>query len=181
MLSVNHKAFDSVKKVCFGLIESGNSATAAGGLRRGFRRARRTSSVVALMLLALTLLGAPALATELVYQPVNPHFGGNPLNGVFLLNEAQVQNGFKDPDRRRFDDDPAAEFTRVLQSRLLSALANQVVEALFGENPQDSGQIVFGSQTLTFNRGVEMITIEIVDTATGAVTLIEVPTLQIES
>jgi curli production assembly/transport component CsgF len=34
---------------------------------------------------------APAFASELVYHPVSPTFGGNPLNGSFLLSTAQAQ------------------------------------------------------------------------------------------
>ncbi len=37
-------------------------------------------------------------ATELVYTPVNPAFGGNLLNGTWLLNNAQAQNDYDDPD-----------------------------------------------------------------------------------
>jgi curli production assembly/transport component CsgF len=48
---------------------------------------------------ALTLgiaLAASASATEQVYHPVSPTFGGNPLNGSFLLSTAQAQgNGVK--------------------------------------------------------------------------------------
>jgi len=33
----------------------------------------------------------PALATEQVYHPVSPTFGGNPNNGTFLLSTAQAQ------------------------------------------------------------------------------------------
>src|SRR5450830_1880011 len=37
-----------------------------------------------------------ASATEQVYHPVSPTFGGNPLNGNFLLSTAQAQgNGVK--------------------------------------------------------------------------------------
>lgn len=36
-------------------------------------------------------LSASAFATEQVYHPVNPVFGGNPLNGNFLLSQAQAQ------------------------------------------------------------------------------------------
>jgi curli production assembly/transport component CsgF len=38
-------------------------------------------------------LGAslPASAGSLVYHPVNPAFGGNPLNGTPLLSQAQAQ------------------------------------------------------------------------------------------
>jgi curli production assembly/transport component CsgF len=34
---------------------------------------------------------APASASEMVYHPVNPTFGGNPLNGSTLLSTAQAQ------------------------------------------------------------------------------------------
>lgn len=34
---------------------------------------------------------ASAMAGQLVYQPTNPTFGGNPLNGSFLLSTAQTQ------------------------------------------------------------------------------------------
>lgn len=34
---------------------------------------------------------APAFASELVYHPISPSFGGNPLNGSFLLSTAQAQ------------------------------------------------------------------------------------------
>ena len=39
------------------------------------------------------LLGGviPTLATEQVYRPVSPTFGGNALNGTFLLSTAQAQ------------------------------------------------------------------------------------------
>jgi len=33
----------------------------------------------------------PALATEQVYHPISPTFGGNPNNGAFLLSTAQAQ------------------------------------------------------------------------------------------
>lgn len=39
----------------------------------------------------VTLTTAPAMAGQLVYQPTNPTFGGNPLNGSFLLSTAQTQ------------------------------------------------------------------------------------------
>jgi curli production assembly/transport component CsgF len=42
---------------------------------------------------ALLAFIAPASwAGNMVFQFVNPNFGGNPNNGAFLLNEAQAQN-----------------------------------------------------------------------------------------
>lgn len=42
-------------------------------------------------LVAGIVLAAPGHATEQVYRPVSPTFGGNPLNGSFLLSTAQAQ------------------------------------------------------------------------------------------
>jgi curli production assembly/transport component CsgF len=45
---------------------------------------------------SLVALEGAANATQLVYTPINPTFGGNPLNGTFLLGVAQSQGfGFK--------------------------------------------------------------------------------------
>jgi curli production assembly/transport component CsgF len=51
----------------------------------------------------VVIASPPALASELIYHPVNPTFGGNPLNGSFLLSQAQAQgegvkSGSQGPD-----------------------------------------------------------------------------------
>ena len=43
-------------------------------------------------LCALCLLAGHAAATDLVYQPVNPNFGGYPANGANLLAGANATN-----------------------------------------------------------------------------------------
>lgn len=77
----------------------------------------------------LCLLGS-AQATELVYTPVNPSFGGNPLNGTWLLNNAQAQNDHDDPDARSgsaFAGTTALQrFSSQLESRLLSQLLTNI-------------------------------------------------------
>jgi curli production assembly/transport component CsgF len=46
---------------------------------------------LALAAATLFALGGSSFAGQLVYQPTNPTFGGNPLNGSFLLSTAQTQ------------------------------------------------------------------------------------------
>lgn len=47
-------------------------------------------------LIGCAAFSASASATEQVYHPVSPTFGGNPLNGNFLMSTAQAQgNGVK--------------------------------------------------------------------------------------
>lgn len=130
---------------------------------------------------------APTLAQDMVYTPVNPSFGGNPLNSSHLLGLANAQRtatasdadrgsggGGTDPGTTPGNTD-ADLFVRQLQGRLLSALASQVTEAIFGTDPQESGTVQFGDTTVTFERSIDSIRLIITD-PTG-VTEIVVPQL----
>ncbi|WP_299942012.1 curli assembly protein CsgF [uncultured Microbulbifer sp.] len=76
-----------------------------------------------------SVLPCSGSATELIYTPVNPSFGGNPLNGNYLLNNASAQNSKRDP---KADNSPFSgissldRFTDTLESRLLSQLLTDV-------------------------------------------------------
>jgi curli production assembly/transport component CsgF len=63
---------------------------------------KRNWTIAAILAIGV-IASAPAFASELVYHPVNPTFGGNPLNGSFLLSTAQAQgqgskSGAQSPD-----------------------------------------------------------------------------------
>ena len=138
----------------------------------------RVSRIVSLGLVmgatALTV-GSPAMAQDITYQPIDPSFGGNPFNSAHLLGIANAQNDYKDP-KATTSNSQADIFARQLQSRLLSALSSQIVDAIFGDNPQQSGTITFGGQTIRFDRGLTEVTLTITDDTTGEVTTIVVPT-----
>lgn len=87
---------------------------------------------------AVSFLIAPAIhATELIYTPVNPAFGGSPLNSATLLNAANAQNKHKDPEeaasRASSQRTPLEQFNETLQrsilSRVASAASGQVLDA----------------------------------------------------
>ncbi len=120
-------------------------------------------------------LSSSALAQDLDYEPISPTFGGNPFNSAHILSLANAQNKFKDPDAAS-NRSQADLFARQLQSRLLSALSSQIVDAIFGENPQERGTIRFGGQTISFVRGLSDVTLTITNDETGEVTTIVVPT-----
>lgn len=127
------------------------------------------------LIVGIALSATPAFAQDLVYEPINPSFGGNPFNSAHLLGIANAQNDFKDP-KSQSSSSQADIFARQLQSRLLSALSSQIVDAIFGENPQQQGTISFGGQTIDFFRDLESVTLNITNNETGEVTEIVIPT-----
>jgi curli production assembly/transport component CsgF len=130
-------------------------------------------SKLALMGFALAA-AAPVAAQDLVHTPISPTFGGNPFNSQHVLGVANANNDFRDP-RAASSNSQADIFARQLQSRLLSALSSQIVDAIFGENPQESGTISFGGQTIEFFRSLEEVTLIIKNDTTGEETRIVVP------
>ena len=128
------------------------------------------------VLLVLWWMSAAAQAQDLVYEPINPSFGGNPFNSSHLLAVANAQNDYDPPSSGSAGLSDIDRFIRSLQGRLLSSLATEVVDAIFGENAQDSGTLVFGDQTIEFVRTLEGIQLTITE-ADGAQTVITVPTL----
>lgn len=131
------------------------------------------SGVAAFALAAL--IASSASAQDLTYEPVNPSFGGNPFNSSHLLGIANAQNDYRDP-RSTSNSSQSDIFARQLQSRLLSALSSQIVDAIFGENPQERGTITFGGQTINFVRGLDAVTLTITNNETNEVTEIVIPT-----
>ena len=72
-----------------------------------------------------------ALADELVYQPVNPAFGGSPLNGDWLLRNAQAQDTFEDPNAKSADLARQSELDRfndTLERIALSRIASAALD-----------------------------------------------------
>jgi curli production assembly/transport component CsgF len=105
--------------------------------------------------LCLLGLGSCSLvhATELVYTPINPSFGGNPLNGTWLLNNAQAQNDYDDPDLKKR--------TSVAGTSALERFTNTgslTTDAFIVNVVDDSGQL----------------TIVVTDRATGEISEIQV-------
>lgn len=133
-------------------------------------------------LLSLALITAPlwminpADAGGLRFQFVNPSFGGDPLNSSHLLGLADRENRFDGSAAGPNFLDPAEQFVRQLQSRLLSGVANQVANAIFGEDRQDSGFIKYGDQEISWSGATtDSITLVILNAATGASTEIVIP------
>jgi curli production assembly/transport component CsgF len=94
----------------------------------------------ALMLASVTL-AAQAAATELVYFPLNPSFGGSPLNGQVLLNSALATNRHTDPDigQDTFGIEqktPLQTFNETLERSILNRLTVAASSKIIGTNGQ---------------------------------------------
>ncbi len=140
---------------------------------------RRLLSVSMLLGMIAKMTVMSAAASDLTYTPVNPSFGGNAFNSAHLLGIAGAQKPEK-PRVERPGTTPSEIFLRQLQSRLLSSLAGQVTDSIFGEDPQDQGTISFGNQIVNFERGLDAVLLTVVDLSAGTTTEIEIPLLQIQ-
>jgi curli production assembly/transport component CsgF len=143
-------------------------------LRSLVRRGGIVSILKASLAAAVFVAAAPVAAQDVVYRPISPTFGGNPFNSQHVLGVANANNNTRDP-RATTSNSQADIFARQLQSRLLSALSSQIVDAIFGDNPQESGTISFGGQTIEFFRSLDEVTLIIRNDETGEETRIVVP------
>lgn len=111
-------------------------------------------------------LSAGLQATELVYSPVNPSFGGNPLNGSWLLSNAQAQDDEEDPDARSRSSYTAPtaleRFSNQLESRLLSDFLSDV-------SAGNDGSLTTDDFIVNVVNDSGVLTIHITDRLTGEI------------
>jgi curli production assembly/transport component CsgF len=103
----------------------------------------------------ITLTATDAVwAGSIIYTPTNPSFGGNPLNGSWLLQQGQAQNDYAQKQQQQQTTGasltPGQVFAQQLKSQLYSSLANKITEAIFGANAQTSGTFSFEGTTITY-------------------------------
>jgi curli production assembly/transport component CsgF len=127
----------------------------------------------------LALLSSGACATELVYTPVNPSFGGYPANGPGLLATAAATNKHIDKGlggKSPFDQTPLEQFNQTLERTVLSQLAAAATSKLMGQD----GKLVPGTfSTANFiitviDLGGGVLRVTTTEKETGATTSFEV-------
>ena len=112
-------------------------------------------------------------ASELIYVPVNPSFGGSPNNGSYLLGLANAQRQF---ERERDEETPLEQFNERLERSLLSRITSAVTRDIVDIN----GNITPGSfETTDFfievvDDGTGLLTITTTDKTTGEQSIIQV-------
>lgn len=121
-------------------------------------------------------------ASELVYYPLNPSFGGNPMNGSVLLNSALATNKHTDPsidDRSPLESQqtPLQAFQESLERAVLSRLTSAATSNLFDPvtGKLVPGTVETGSFIITItDTGNGMLAINTLDKSTGSSTTFEV-------
>ena len=126
-------------------------------------------------------LASQAAATELVYYPFNPSFGGNPLNGQVLLNSALATNRHTDPDIGADqygieEKSPLALFNETLERSILSRLASAASSQIVGPDGKFiPGTLDTGSFTINIaDLGNGFLSITTIDKLTGGTTTFQV-------
>jgi curli production assembly/transport component CsgF len=131
-----------------------------------------------LLFSAAALLAATAQAGELIYYPTHPAFGGSPANGGVLLNEANAQNTFKDPDSPRppAQKSELEKFNEKLQSAVLNRIAGALTQGIVSDDGSlEPGIVETADFTISIvDNGDGLLVITTTDKNSGATSTFEV-------
>ena len=138
------------------------------------------------MAIALTSLTQTSQA-ELSFGFKSPAFSGVGYSSHVqtIENTERVRRDAIDAKRLQDAKDAAAaagntnlaKFLNNFESRVYAQLSSQLVNNLFGENPQNSGTVVIQGNTITYNKTGDEINLTVV-AANGSVTQIIIPIAQ---
>ena len=132
----------------------------------------RTTDTVCAVSLALLLSAASVCATELVYVPLNPSFGGSPLYGNTFLNSAQATSKHKEEDpfsTSLLNQTPLQQFNETLERSVLSQLASSATSRILTNGQLSPGAIETGNFRINvIDAGNGMLTVTTTDKVTGA-------------
>jgi len=134
-------------------------------------------------ILALLLITSNAYA-ELIFQFKSPSF-----NGIGYSSHVQTIENTENSRKEAIEaaqlqaaKDAAAaakntnlqKFLNNFESRVYAQLSTQLVNNLFGENPQNSGTVTIEGNTIQYTKTADMISMT-VTAADGTITQVEIP------
>lgn len=127
----------------------------------------------------LALLTGGACATELVYVPVNPSFGGYPANGPGLLASASATNKHTAGSlggSSLLNQTPLQQFNATLERTVMSQLASAATSKLMGADGKlTPGTFSTANFTITVtDLGGGVLRVTTTEKSTGATTTFEV-------
>ncbi|RLV60560.1 curli production assembly protein CsgF [Parashewanella curva] len=114
----------------------------------------------------IALITTPGLsASELVYEPINPTFGGNPLNGSYFFTKAKAQNNHSENDARDF----VTRFKQSLERNIMSKITRDFANKELKEGTFDAGDYTITVADLGGGR----FQVTILNELTGETTVID--------
>lgn len=118
-------------------------------------------------------------AQDLVYQPINPAFGGETFNYQWMLSSANSQNDFNDSSALgRFgagQQSAVDSFGANLNNQVINQLTNSLFGNAFGEGGLAPGNYTFGGLNVDIVPTNAGLSITIIDTNTGEASNIIIP------
>src|SRR5690606_26222472 len=122
-----------------------------------------------LTLLIMLFAGALCSAQQLVYTPVNPNFGGNPLNYTGLLAQANAQNKFDDSKNSK-NNSLLDSFSDTVKRQILSRLSRDLFDDNENLGKLEEGTFEIGDLIISIDETRTGTVIRIIDNQTGEVT-----------
>ena len=144
----------------------------------------KTILIFIIVISVLFFFPAFLLGDEMVFKFKSPSFSGLNTSQHYLTIENQQfsrkqaieddKQALLDEAERDASNSTLARFIRNLESRVYAKLSSQLVESLFGENPQTSGSIELEGNTIEYEVDDEYITLTVTD-ENGETTTISFP------
>lgn len=135
----------------------------------------RSYLVIACMIISVA---STATATDLVYVPTNPSFGGNPINGSVMMNSALSTNKHTAPassSQSALNQTPLQQFNSMLERSILSQLASGAAAKISTGGKLIPGTVETANFTITIiDLGGGLLQITTTDKATGTSTSFQI-------
>lgn len=129
-----------------------------------------------LIFIFFILFANTCFAQDFVYKPRNPNFGGDTFNYQWLLNSADSQNLYKDPDENLLGRESQLDtFTQNLNNQLLNQITRSLFQDQFGTGGINSGTYTFGSLSVEIFQSNLGLVLNILDINTGEESQIIIP------
>jgi curli production assembly/transport component CsgF len=123
------------------------------------------------LIAGLILVCETTSATEIVYTPVNPSFGGNPANGPLMMNSAQAQDTHRDPSFPSAFDNKFSNVDSLAQQ--LQGLALSNLTSRISGGTLRTGTFTIGTMVISLTPVGSNVRVTITDLATGGSTVID--------
>jgi hypothetical protein len=131
------------------------------------------------------VIGQNVYADEIKFQFKSPSFSGIGQSAHYLTVEQQEftrkqqlqadLRALEDQRKRDAENSVISRFTKNLESRIFAQISRQIVEQLFGENPETTGSFTLFDNIISWSSDGTYITLTIYNTLDETTTEITIP------